>query len=219
MSTSQPNGYLAVPRKNNGNAVLVLHPWWGLNDTIKTACNRLAEHGYYVFAPDLYHGKIAETIPEAEALSSQLDDSQAQLEVAQSVDFLSQKATLGNRGMAVIGFSLGAYFALELSCSQPVQIRSVVLFYGTGPTDFSQSKAAYLGHFAEQDEYEPLSEVNNLESELRRANRPVKFYEYPGTGHWFCEPDRPDAFNQQAADLAWERTFAFLKDTLQPDSA
>ena len=31
------------------------------------------------------------------------------------------------------------------------------------------------------------------------------------TGHWFFEPDRADAFDQAAADLAWERTLAFLQ--------
>jgi carboxymethylenebutenolidase len=39
----------------------------------------------------------------------------------------------------------------------------------------------------------------------------VAFYTYPATGHWFCKPDRIDAYDQAAADLAWERTLAFLK--------
>jgi carboxymethylenebutenolidase len=39
-------------------------------------------------------------------------------------------------------------------------------------------------------------------------------YTYAGTGHWFCEPDRTDAYNEAAANLAWERTLAFLKNSL-----
>lgn len=34
---------------------------------------------------------------------------------------------------------------------------------------------------------------------------------YPGTGHWFYEPDRPQAYNPPAASLAWDRTLDFLK--------
>jgi len=86
-----------------------------------------------------------------------------------------------------------------------------VVFYGTRPGDYSSSKADYLGHFAENDEFEPLSSVDELEESLRRAGRLVTFYRYSGTGHWFCEPDRTQAYNQAAASLAWDRTLAFLK--------
>jgi carboxymethylenebutenolidase len=111
----------------------------------------------------------------------------------------------------VIGFSLGAYYALELSVADPENIRSVVVFYGTAVSDFSNSRAAYVGHFAEKDEFEPQSEVDNLETVLQRAGHPVTFYRYLGTGHWFFEPDRSDAFNEAAASLAWDRTLACLR--------
>jgi carboxymethylenebutenolidase len=53
--------------------------------------------------------------------------------------------------------------------------------------------------------------VDELEAELRQAGCPVTFYCYAGTGHWFYEPDRADAYNEAAANLAWERTLAFLQ--------
>jgi carboxymethylenebutenolidase len=113
----------------------------------------------------------------------------------------------------VVGFSLGAYYALDLAADEPEHIRAVVLFYGTGEGDFGASQAAYQGHFAEDDPFEPRGNVDALESALKRAGRPVTFYHYPGMGHWFYEPDRTDAFNEAAADLAWVRTLAFLTET------
>ena len=53
-----------------------------------------------------------------------------------------------------------------------------------------------------------------LEDGLREAgrerSRPTR---YPGTGHWFAEPSR-DAYRPAAAELAFERTIAFLEDRL-----
>lgn len=213
MSHTQPDGYLTLPATGSGSAVLVLHAWWGLNDTIKALCTRLADAGFMAFAPDLYHGKVADTIAEAEALASPIFDNldRTRADLAAATAFLHGRAGQPDGGLAAIGFSLGAFFALDLSVTAPEHIRSVVAFYGTRPGDYSGSKAAYLGHFAETDEFEPHSEVDALEEALKQAGRPVTFYRYSGTGHWFFEPDRPQAYDHAAASLAWERTLAFLK--------
>jgi carboxymethylenebutenolidase len=209
---TQPDGYLATPHTGKGPGVLVLHAWWGLNDTMKAFCNQLAESGFVAFAPDLYHGKVADNITDAESLGNALDENylQAKTEIAEAAKFLNERVGQDNRGLTVIGFSLGAYYALDLAAAQPEHIRSVVLYYGSGDGDYSSSRAAYLGHFAENDEFEPQSNINNLEESLKRAGRPVTFYRYSDTRHWFCEPDRVQAYDQAAADLAWERTLAFL---------
>jgi carboxymethylenebutenolidase len=195
MTHPQPDGFLAVPPNGKGNGVLVLHAWWGLNDTIRNLCQRLAQSGFVAFAPDLYHGKVAVTIPDAETLGKALDTNylQAKAEIADATKYLNERVGQGERGLAVIGFSLGAYYALDLAAAHPEHFRSVVIFYGTGGADFTNSRADYLGHFAENDQFEPQSNVDELEQSLRRAGRHVTFYLYSGTGHWFFEPDRPDA--------------------------
>ena len=212
---SQPQGFLAVPTTDRGPGVLVLHAWWGLNETVKAFCTRLAESGFVAFAPDLYHGKLADNVADAETLGKALDANhlQAKAEIADATIFLSDRVEQAGRGLAVIGFSLGAYYALHLAAADPERIRSVVIFYGTGGGDYSKSRAAYLGHFAENDQFEPQSNVDTLEESLRRAGCPVTFYRYSGIGHWFFEPDRSQAYNQAAASLAWDRTLAFLKRT------
>ena len=209
----QPDGHLALPAPNavTAGTVLALHAWWGLNETMKGACARLADSGYVAFAPDLYHGRIADTIAEAEKLSNALDPDQARVDLANAVRFLQERTAPTDRGMAVLAFSLGVWFAMELSVRDPGHIRSVIIFYGTRPGDYGRSQAEYLGHFAEKDRFEPQSSVDEMEADLRRAGRPATFFRYPGTGHWFFEPDRTDAFNPAAASLAWDRTLGFLR--------
>lgn len=213
LDAARPDGYLALPQASHGLPVLVLHPWWGLNGTVRATCDRLASEGFVAFAPDLYHGKVADTIAGAQALARALDANQlqARAEIAHAARFLQQRAGRDHRGVAVIGFSLGAYYALDLAAAQADRVHSVVLFYGTGGGDWSKSRAAYLGHFADPDAYEPAADVDALEAALRKAGRPVQFHRYPGSGHWFFEPDRTQAYDSAAATLAWERTLAFLK--------
>ena len=213
MRHSQPEGFLAVPPAGKGPGVLVLHAWWGLNDTMKAFCTRLAESGFVAFAPDLYHDKVADNIADAEILGKALDANhlQAKAGIADATIFLNERVGQAGRGLAVIGFSLGAYYALDLAAADPEHIRSVVIFYGTGGGDYSNSRAAYLGHFGENDEFEPQSNIDTLEGSLRRAGRSVTFYRYSGTGHWFFEPDRLQAYNRAAASLPWDRTLAFLR--------
>jgi carboxymethylenebutenolidase len=211
MIIPQPTDFLAMPPSGKGQGVLVLHAWWGLNQTIKDICIRLAGEGFTAFAPDLYHGRLAATIPEAEKLRDALDWMSAIPEVSAAARYLQEQCGEEEKELAVIGFSLGAFFALNLSTTDPDLIGKIVVFYGTGPADFTKSRAAYLGHFAENDPFEPDAEVSGLEGELKKADRPVAFYRYAGTGHWFFEPDRVDAYHTEAAKLAWERTLAFLK--------
>ena len=211
MST-QPEGFLSFPPIGKGPAILVLHAWWGLNDTLRNICNDLSEQGYLVFAPDLYHGKLADTIDSAEALSSGLfkNFSTARSDVAKAAKFLSLHPSNTGSKVAVIGFSLGAFFALDVSITLPEHIHSVVTFYGTGPADFSASRAKYCCHFADTDEFEPFENVDALHHALEKAKRPAKFYKYEGTSHWFAEPDRPQ-YDADASKLAWQRTMDFLK--------
>jgi carboxymethylenebutenolidase len=215
MNLSLPEGYLSAPRFGKGPGILVLHAWWGLSDIIKDVCNRLADQGFVAFAPDLYNGKFASTIKEAEILSNELDSQQAMSIVNGSVDFLSNHDQVDGRGLGLIGFSLGAYFALKISADEPDRINAVVIFYGTGSADFKNSNAAYLGHFAKTDPYEPAEYVDHLENELSSSGREVNFYRYDEVGHWFFESDRPEAYNAETAQLAWERTNTFLKNSLQ----
>jgi carboxymethylenebutenolidase len=208
------SGYLAVPASGKGAGVLVLHAWWGLNDVVRDVCNRLAREGYVALAPDLYHGDIATTIEGAEKLGSNMDQEQTKATLMEAVDQLRRHPAVTSESLAVLGFSLGGYWASWLSVAMPDTIRAVTIFYDAPPVDYAQARAAYLCHVGEADEWVPAPEVEALEESLRAAGRPATFYRYPGAGHWFFESDRPDAYREQAAALAWTRTLEFLRGPL-----
>ncbi len=213
---SQRSDYLARPTSGDGPPVLVLHAWWGLNQTIKDVCDRLAAEGFVAYAADLYDGHVTDQIPVADELSGvifeELDAARLKLDraVAAFQEAIDEDGV--PRPMAAVGFSLGAFFALDLSIRRPQLVQAVVAFYGTHPGDFDGATAAYLGHYAEIDDFEPPSEVEALEASLRRAGRPATVHVYPGAGHWFFEPDRAAAYDAAAAALAWQRTVDFLRD-------
>jgi carboxymethylenebutenolidase len=217
MNDASPAGHLAPPATGTGPGVLVLHAWCGLNDTMRAICDRLAGEGHVAFAPDLDHGRLAPTIEEAEALSGTLDSDRVRTDLAAATRVLGERAEGESGAVGVVGFSLGAAHALGLSVEDPDHVRAVVIFYGTWTRDFEGSRAAHLGHFAEADPFEPPADVRALEQALMAAGRPVQFPQYEGTGHWFFEPDRPDAYHPAAAQSAWERTMAFLEDHLPAD--
>jgi carboxymethylenebutenolidase len=215
MNTSPVNGYLALSKGGTGPGVVCLHAWWGLNPFFKDFCERLAAEGFVVFAPDLYHGQVATTIEEAKRLRAKLNQQRAYSDLLKVVDFLHSLETVTSPSTGLIGFSLGARFALELSTEHSRNINPVVVFYGNSNVDYSSSQAAYLGHFAENDEYVALSGVKKLEKKMQAAGRPFTAHIYQGVGHWFFEDDQPKSFNGKAARLAWQRTVDFLNLHLQ----
>ena len=207
--------YLAVPDSGSGPGVLVLHAWWGLTSVFTDVCDRLAAAGFVALAADLYaDGATADSIPGAEALMQAQDNAAQEAIVLASVDKLRQLPAATGSAIGVIGFSMGGYWAFNVSQVRPDVIGAVVAIYGAGEGEFSDAKAAYLGHFAENDDYEDIDYVRSLETSIREAGREATFHFYPGTNHWFVESNRPDVYNAEATELVWERTTAFLNTHL-----
>ncbi len=203
------NAYLATP-ENGGPGVLLLHAWWGLKPFFKQVSDRLAEQGFTVLAPDLYQGRVAQTIDEAKALLEKRNNELMTNTVKAAKEYLS----LQNKGtpIGVMGFSMGANFSIDVAADNP-DVAAAVLFYGTGGADYSQVAAKFLGHFSDADDWEPIEDVRAMEADMKAAGVDVTLYVYPKVGHWFVEEDRPE-YDPGAAALAWVRTFDFLKKNL-----
>ena len=192
--------------------VLVLHPWWGLNDDVRAAADRLRGEGYEVATPDLFHGRVATKIAEAKSLSGEVskNSERAMSEIEEAHTKLSARADR----IAVLAWSMGVWFSWQLAQAHPDRVRALVSYYGYGEIEPDKSLPPILGHFAENDDFEALEDVRNTEQARAEGGHSAQFHIYPGTKHWFDEPSRPE-YDKAASDLAWKRTVAFLKQHLR----
>ena len=194
--------------------VLVFHAWWGLNDDVTAYADRLAGDGFFVVAPDLYGGQVVTTIEDAQRAVRQVDPATA--------DAITDAATASLAGrlgsdarIGTVGFSFGANGARVVPMRTPQAVASVLYYGTTDVPELTGAKTPVLGHFAEGDPYEDDAWVAEVEETLRNAGRDVTFHRYANAGHWFAEPSR-DAYRADAAQSAYERTVAFLRQHLQP---
>ncbi len=204
----QASAYLA---DGSGPGVLVLHAWWGLKPFFKQFCDRLAKEGFTVLAPDLYQGRIAGAIDEAKALLEKRDLELMQDTVIAAKDHLREmvKSKIG-----LVGFSMGGGWALEIASTTPAQIGAMAIYYGNGEADYGKITAKVMGHFSDNDEWEPNEYVDMTFEALKKAGVDATRHTYPGVAHWFVEEDRPE-YDPAAAQLAWDRTVEFLNSSLR----
>ena len=114
--------------------------------------------------------------------------------------------------MALLGFSQGAFLALNDAPSDE-RIRAVVAFYGgLSPGDVPQAKQnmpPILLFHGTADGIVPVRRSLETLTWLREEGRPADLVVYPGAGHGFLLNSRGGA-DAKAAEDSWYRTVAFL---------
>ncbi len=204
---------IATPPSGAGPGILLAHAWWGLNGFFTQLAGRLAESGYLVFAVDLYDGKVAATVDEAEVLMQEQDSDAVPAKVDAAVNALLAHPARSGEKLGLIGFSMGAFNGVPAAMRRPETFGAVVTFYGPFDGDLAKLSAPVLGHFAGEDEFDSVEYIRGFEQELRDAGVDVTFHYYDGLSHWFFESDRPE-YDAAGAELGWERTLGFLREKL-----
>jgi len=214
------NAYLVEPvDAKNAPGVVVIQEWWGLDDEIKNVANRFAKAGYRALVPDLYEGELALEANEAEHLMNGLDfGDAASQDIRGATQYL--KAT-GSSKVAITGFCMGGALTV-LSAGLVPECDGTVVWYGYPPLEYVDAQAIQkpmLAHWALQDEFFSITGVDRLEQKLKAAGVNYDFQRYDAK-HAFANPKSdsrqlpPLQYHSAAADLAWERTMTFLKNTL-----
>jgi len=215
--TGSAPGYLAVPAGERGPATIVLQEWWGLEEHIRSVCDRFAAEGFFALAPDLFRGETTTQPSEAEQKLMALSMEQAEQDMCGAAEYLRSQPGVEGAGVASVGFCLGGGLSVWAAASCPNITAAVSYYYVMphGKPDFAKIKGPVLGHFGTADQFVPLDAAKALESEMSDAGVDATFEYYEGAGHaFFNDLDRLGTFDKALAQRSWERTVDFLRSAL-----
>jgi carboxymethylenebutenolidase len=210
------NGYLVRPTsKGRRPAVLVIHENRGLNPHLEDVARRFATEGYLAYAVDLLSlvGGTPENEDAARDLHTKMNQDDAVTALVSAVSFLKRHAESTGK-VGAVGFCFGGLMVNRLAASSP-DLDAGVAFYGrqVPAAQVPNIKAPLLLNYAENDDG-VNSGIPAYEAALKANNKKYTMYTYPGTQHAFFNDTGAARYNKAAADLAWNRTLAFFKDTL-----
>ncbi len=195
---------ILFPPTKIGPPVLVAHPWWGLNRTIRDYGAALAKEGFVVGMPDVFEGHVVTAIDDAQKQIETYWEAAAERLTAGLTEL--SKAAEG-KPVGAVGFSFGGFHLLRL-LGESVPLRRLVVYYATYP--LRGPHVPVMAHLAADDSFESADDMAALRESLTEAGPPNAVYTYTGTKHWFAEADRPE-YAASAATTAFRRTVAFLR--------
>lgn len=208
-TTGELRATLALPAGDaKAPGVVVLQEWWGVNEQLLAIAQRWAAAGFVAIVPDLYHGKV---IPigkadQAGAAMKALDFGKAVQEIGATVAFLQAHARCTGK-VAVTGYCMGG--ALTLATAVNVRgLACAVPYYGLpGDLDWSKIDAPVQAHFAKHDDWATVAGAEKVKAGVKGA---MQLHVYDAQ-HAFCNDQRPEVYNAEAAAQAWERTVEFVR--------
>lgn len=216
-ATGEVTAYFARPK---GDAklpgVVVIHENRGLNPHIQDVTRRVAVEGFMAMAPDAL-SPVGGTPPdESKAIEAigKLDEHSTINNFVAAVKYLKTRP-LSNGKVGVIGFCWGGGMANQLVVNSP-DLVAAVPYYGRQPASDAvpKIKASLLLHYAGNDEGINKG-IAAYELALKKANVDYKLFMYEGAQHAFNNDTNAARYNKEAAQLAWSRTIAFLKEKLK----
>jgi carboxymethylenebutenolidase len=226
-------GYYVMPStKGQHPAVIVIMEAFGLNDYIKSVCDRLAQAGYAALAPDFYHGATFPytDINGAVAKLKTLKDEVVMTEFGKGTDFLGTRAEVKQGGVGVIGFCMGGRYTFLANAVQASKVKAAVSFYGGGvaanPDALGRANllpqvdkmvAPIMLMYGAEDKSIPVEEHEQIAAALSKAKKRYSLNVFPKAGHGFFS-DRRDSYNPEASSEAWSMTLNFFDRYLKAKS-
>ena len=128
------------------------------------------------------------------------------------VEELSKSSRGGKVG--AVGFCWGGAFVNRLAVSAGDKLDAGVVYYGPAPdpSEASKVQAPLLIHHAGLDA-RVAATLFPWVNALRAANKPVTYQGYDGANHAFNNDTSAERYSKEAADLAWDRTIRFFKQS------
>jgi carboxymethylenebutenolidase len=210
-------GYLVKPAGQSGKlgTVIVVHENRGLNPHIRDVARRVALEGFVALAPDFLSplGGTPADEDKARDQISKLDPAQTIANAVATVAFLKGYEG-GNGKVGAVGFCWGGGTVNTLAANAP-DLVAAVAYYGMQPKaeDVPKIKAALMLHYAGLDTRINAG-IDAFKKELDAAKVEYTAYVYEGVNHAFNNDTSAARYDKNAADLAWGRTSAFLREKL-----
>jgi len=223
-------GYAAWPDGARPFPGLVLIPdVRGLYEHYRALARRFAGEGFFTFAIDLYSREGAPQLADMDAVNcwiAQLPDPRVLADLGGAVRFVAAQPQVDGRKVGITGYCMGGQYALLAACSVP-GLSACVSWYGmlryaennerkpASPLQVApRLSCPFLGLYGEQDAIIPLADVEELRAILEREHKSFEIRTYPGAGHAFFNDTRPETYRPTAAQDAWPRALAFLREHL-----
>lgn len=190
--------------------IILFHSAYGPRPAVEAAAERLRAAGHEVTVPDLYDGRVVDTVEDGMDIKDEIGVEEL-LHRA-----VAAAAPLG-KGVVYSGFSMGASLAQNLAIADEYA-GGLLMFHGTSDLrDEAETEIAVQLHVADPDPFETEDWLNAWYLRMVAAGADVEVYRYRGAGHIFTDPDLPD-YDAEAADRAWAAALAFLEE-LDADAA
>lgn len=210
-------GYLAIPAFATGPvpSIIVVHENRGLNDHIRDISRRLALEGYAALAVDFLSplGGTPSDEDTAREMFGELKSTDTIANAVAARSWLAGHPRTTDK-VAAIGFCWGGGLVNDLAVADP-ELRAGIVYYGRQPDikDVPAIEAAMLLHYAGLDERINAG-LQAYRSALLSNDKVFGLHVYPRVNHAFNNDTSAARYSKEAADLAWERTLAFIKGTM-----
>jgi carboxymethylenebutenolidase len=211
------SAYLAMAANVQGKlpGVVVVHENRGLNPHIEDVTRRVALEGFIALGPDFLSllGGTPTDEDKARDVFGKLKPPEAVAIAVAAADYL-RKDSRTNGKVGVVGFCWGGGIANQLAVHDP-RLNAAVAYYGAQPADADvpKIKARLMLHYAGLDDRTNAG-IPAYEKALKTAGVQFQVFIYEGANHAFNNDTAAARYDKPAADLAWSRTVAFLKESL-----